>query len=241
MHRIRIALAAVVAALAVVLPAGTASAAAEITIGTHNTLRGDASFERFAGVIGWQEVESVAARDKLRARLGAEYKTYWAPDDPARSIPISYRADRFTLLSSGSVRTHPGEAGVTPARYVNWVVLQVAGSGPRLIVVNTHFISGAWSGKPERQARWLRHRDVIKAEVATLRARHPDLPLFVVGDFNRAQAVSFAAPVEWVPVQGVSGTPIDHMYAPSTIPHSKVTRLDKWGSDHFAYRLSATV
>ena len=58
---------------------------------------------------------------------------------------------------------------------------------------------------------------------------------------NRAKAMDMPNPVQWVPVDGVSGVPIDHMYAPSNIPHSSVTRLPQWGSDHHAYKLSATV
>ncbi len=215
--------------------------AAEIAIGTHNTHRGDGSFERFAGVIGWQEVESPAASDKLRNRLGAEYKHYFGGGGPASAIPISWRAERFAKLGAGSVRTHGGEAGVTPARYVNWVRLQVRATGAQLIVVNTHFISGAWSGHPERQDRWKRHYQVLRDKVATLKQNHPGVPIFVIGDFNRAKAMDMPNPVQWVPVAGVSGVPIDHMYAPSNIPHSSVSRLPKWGSDHHAYKMTATV
>jgi hypothetical protein len=215
--------------------------AAEISIGTHNTHRGDASFERFAGVIGWQEVESPAAIDKLRNRLGAEYNHYLGGGAPASAIAISWRVERFQKLGEGSVQTHGGEAGVTPARYVNWVRLQVRDTGAQLIVVNTHFISGAWSGHPERQARWNTHYQVLHDKVAALKQNHPGVPIFVIGDFNRAKAMDMPNPVQWVPVEGVSGVPIDHMYAPSNIPHSSVSRLPQWGSDHHAYKMTATV
>jgi endonuclease/exonuclease/phosphatase family protein len=215
--------------------------AAEITIGTHNTHRGDGSFESFAGVIGWQEVESPAAIEKLRNRLGAEYNHYLGGGAPASAIPISWRVERFQKLGEGSVRTHEGEAGVTPARYVNWVRLQVRATGTQLIVVNTHFISGAWSGHPERQARWNTHYQVLHDKVATLKQNHPGVPIFVIGDFNRAKAMDMPNPIQWVPVGGVSGVPIDHMYAPTNVTHSSVTRLPQWGSDHHAYKLSATI
>lgn len=247
--RIKLAIACVVAVVlagtGVALAAGAGGSAepraADITIGTHNTHRGDGSFERFAGVIGWQEVESPAAIDKLRNRLGAEYNHYLGGGAPASAIAISWRVERFQKLGEGSVRTHEGEAGVTPARYVNWVRLQVRATGAQLIVVNTHFISGAWSGHPERQARWNTHYDVLRDKVAALKQNHPGVPIFVIGDFNRAKAMDMPNPVQWVPVDGVSGVPIDHMYAPSNIPHSSVTRLPQWGSDHHAYKLSATV
>ncbi|MBB4908624.1 endonuclease/exonuclease/phosphatase family protein [Actinophytocola algeriensis] len=220
---------------------GVSAAAAEISIGTHNTHRGDASFEPFAGVIGWQEVESPAAIQKLRNRLGAEYNHYLGGGAPASAIPISWRAARFQKLGEGSVRTHGGEAGVTPARYVNWVRLAIRASGTQFIVVNTHFISGAWSGHPERQARWNTHYQVLHDKVAGLKQNHPGVPIFVIGDFNRARAMAMPNPIRWVPVAGVSGVPIDHMYAPSTISHTSVTREPKWGSDHHAYKMFATI
>jgi len=230
---------AVLAVLAMVFSTGTATAATEISLGTHNTLHGDGSFEQFAGVIGWQEVDTAAAQDKLRNRLDANYATFFPDEGPAKSVPISWRKDRFTLLGSGSVRTHDGEAEVTPARYVNWVHLQVGST--RFIVVNTHFISGAWSGHPERQARWNKHLTVLQDKVADLQRNHPQEPVFVLGDFNRAQAVNLPSPLQHVAVTGVSGVPIDQMYAPSTLNHSKVTRHSQWGSDHHAYSMLATL
>jgi endonuclease/exonuclease/phosphatase (EEP) superfamily protein YafD len=217
-----------------------AAALDQISIGTHNTLHGAASFERFAGVIGWQEVTDPADRTKLDNRLGAEYATFYPPDGPAKAVPISWRVERFQKVGSGSVRTHEGEAGVTPARYVNWVILELRGSGTRFIVVNTHFISGAWSGHPERQARWNRHYQVLRDKVAELRQNHPQQPVFVIGDFNRHLAMGMPAPIQYVPVQGGGQVPLDHMYAPSNISHGQVQRQPMWGSDHHAYLMYAT-
>jgi Endonuclease/Exonuclease/phosphatase family len=235
------AIVAVIAAVfGMILSAPTATAVTEITLGTHNTHYGDASFEPFAGVIGWQEVNDPVDRDKMRTGLGSGYAHYLPPDAPAKAVPISWRTPRFELVSAGSVRTHEGEAGVTPARYVNWVILQINGTTSRFIVVNTHFISGAWSDHPERQARWLQHYQILQDKVAELRANHPGKPVFVLGDFNRAKAMPMPSPVRYVPVIDASGIPIDHMYASSTITHSQVSRLSTWGSDHHAYRMSAT-
>ncbi len=47
-------------------------------------------------------------------------------------------------------------------------------------------------------------------------------------------------PIKWVPVKDVSGVPIDQVYAPSNISHTRAARLFRWGSDHFAYRMYAT-
>lgn len=234
-------LAVVVTLSAMVAAPGTAAAAPEIAVGTHNSHYGDGSFEPFAGVIGWQEVNDPEDRQKLDNRLGAGYRTYYPPDGPAKAVPISWRAERFARTGQGSVRTHGGEAGVTPARYVNWVVLDIVGTDRAIVVVNTHFISGAWSGHPERQARWNTHYDVLHDTVARLRQNHPGKPLFVVGDFNRAKAMPMPSPVRYVPVAGAPGIPIDHVYAPATTTHGAVQRLPEWGSDHHAYKLAVTL
>lgn len=247
MKAIRLRLTAIAAMLVTTLLALTPGPAAaiepagitEIGLGTHNTHYGDASFERFAGVIGWQEVNDPADRQKLNNRLGSEYATFYPPDGPAKAVPISWRVSRFKKVNSGSIRTHGGEAGVTPARYVNWVVLEIRGTSKRFIFVNTHFISGAWSRHPERQARWNRHYQILYDQVAKFRQNHPNKPIFVVGDFNRSKAMSMPAPVRYVRVEGASGVPIDHMYAPTTVSHSLVQRLPKWGSDHHAYKMFA--
>ena len=236
------ALAATVIGLAPGASAGEvgATATATITIGTHNTLHGEATFHNFAGVIGWQEVDSAAARDKMRRQLGDEYQHYFPEPGPAKAIPISWRKSRFELVKAGYKKTHDGEAKVTPARYITWVILKVKPTGKKFIFINTHFISGAWNKHPERQARWLRHYEILYNRVATFRKNHPNKPIFLVGDFNRKKAMSFPSPVKYVPVEGVSGVPIDQIYCSSTVDHSKVKRLKKWGSDHFAYKMSTT-
>ncbi|MGH3760774.1 endonuclease/exonuclease/phosphatase family protein [Actinophytocola sp.] len=220
--------------------AGPSAAATQISLGTHNSHHGDGSFESFAGVIGWQEVNDPEDRRKLNRRLGGEYATFYPADGPAKAVPISWRTGRFTKVGSGSVRTHGGEAKVTPARYVNWVVLRIHGTGKRFVFVNTHFISGAWSGHPERQARWNRHYQVLKDKVAQLKRSHPGKPIFVAGDFNRRKAMAMPDPLRHVAVRGVSGVPIDQMYAPTNVSHTKVSRLPRWGSDHHAYKMFAT-
>jgi hypothetical protein len=221
-------------------PAGQAKAAVtEIALGTHNSHYGDGSFESFAGVIGWQEVNDPVDRRKLDRRLGSGYATFYPAAGPAKAVPISWRVDRFAKVDSGSVRTHQGQAQVTPARYVNWVVLEIRGTSKRFVFVNTHFISGAWSGHPERQARWNKHYQVLRDTVGKLKQANPGTPVFVAGDFNRGKAMAMPAPLKHVAVRGVSGVPIDHMYAPTNVTHSPVSRLPKWGSDHHGYRMTA--
>ncbi|MGH3646640.1 MAG: hypothetical protein ACRDTM_05640 [Micromonosporaceae bacterium] len=216
------------------------TATSTVIIGTHNTLHGNATFHDFADVIGWQEVDSTAARQKMVQQLGSGYDHYLPAEIPARAVPISWRVSKLRLLNTGFQRTHDGEAGVTPARYIVWVSLEVRETGKRFIFLNTHFISGAWNKHPERQARWLKHYTILYNKVERFRELHPEKPIFVVGDFNRHKAMPMPSPIKWVPVKDVSGVPIDQIYAPSNISHGLVARKFKWGSDHYAYRMWAT-
>lgn len=224
-------------------PPGAAVSAApddiQVSFGTHNVLHGKGDFRPFAGVIGWQEVDSPAARDKLRRSL-AGYRHFFPKAGPAKSVPISWRADRFELIASGSLRTHGGEAKVTPSRYINWVILRQPGRNKRFTVLNTHFISGAWTKHPERRPRWRKHARKLRQLVRDLGDRHPRAPIFAVGDFNRGRPVELPHEVDYIRVAGVRGVPIDQCYATRSVGNSKAERLGKNGSDHFTYRFTGT-
>lgn len=90
----------------------------------------------------------------------------------------------FTLVSSGTTRIHPGEAHVTPSRYVVHVVLR-DNAGGIWWVVAAHLISKAWTDHPERRPRWIAGIEAVAAAVATLREQYPDAVGIVAGDFNR--------------------------------------------------------
>lgn len=230
----RIALVLIAVSLAAIVPATAGAATVKFRIGTHNTLRGKAKFTPFAGVIGWQEVESPAARTKLNRTLTPlGYKTFYPKPGPAKSVPISWRDKYFALRGSGSRLTHKGEARVTPNRYVNWVVLQRRGTQEQFAFVATHFVSKAWTGHPERRARWLHHAQVLRQVVANLRGQ--GLRVFVVGDFNRHKAITIPGMV-YAPVKGGGGVPLDQIYVTQGVAHSQEQQLPKNGSDHFAFR-----
>jgi hypothetical protein len=230
----RIALVMIAVALAALLPATAGAASVKFRIGTHNTLRGRAEFKPFAAVIGWQEVETPAARAKMNRTLAPlGYKSFLPKPGPAKSVPISWRDELFVLRGHGSRLTHHGEAKVTPNRYVNWVVLQRRGTQERFAFVATHFISKAWTGHPERQGRWKRHARILRRVVANLRGQ--GLRVFVVGDFNRHRAIKIPGMV-YSPAKGGGGVPLDQIYVSEGVRHSQSERLAKSGSDHFTYR-----
>ena len=135
-------------------------------------------------VIGWQEIHKFY-RPAARALDG--FETYWPGkrfSRDANAVPISWRTARFELIASGVKRTHFGRPGVTPARYIAWVVLRDRRSGQTFWRVNTHYISGAWSKHRERRPRWEKHDRKLGKVVLQLLAEHG--PNGVIGgDFNR--------------------------------------------------------
>jgi exonuclease III len=215
-----------------------ALAATTATVATHNTHYGDATFRPLADIIGWQEVSTAEGHNKLDA---LEYYDHFRPGagrlDARNSIAISWRRNKYDMTGNGSRLTHGGEAGVTPSRFVNWVVLKHKETDSKVAFVNTHYISGAWNGEhPERQDRWRTHNQVVLEVVADLRGR--GLPVVLVGDFNRALSQDIPG-MNHLRTAGVEGVPIDQIYVRIGIGTGAAERLEKYGSDHFAY--TATV
>jgi exonuclease III len=208
------------------------------TVATHNTLHGSANLKPLADIIGWQEVDTAEGHNKLGA---LEYYDHFRPGedrlDARNSIAISWRKNKYDKTGDGSRITHGGEPEVTPSRFVNWVVLKNKDTGTKLAFVNTHYISGAWNGEhPERQERWKTHNAVVREVVADLLAR--GLPVVLVGDFNRQLSQDIPG-MNHLNTAGVSGVPIDQIYVTRGIGTGPAERLEKYGSDHFAY--TATV
>ncbi|MEH3034651.1 MAG: hypothetical protein PGN07_11640 [Aeromicrobium erythreum] len=237
--RPRAVLAALVGLLAsLLLMTPPADAASQVTIATHNTWHGKAQVRPLADVIGWQEVDTAAGQQKLDALAG--YATFRPrPAEgaaaAANAVPISWKRSVFEKTGSGFVRTHPGESGVTPSRFVTWVVLKHRESGKKLGFVNTHYISGAWSGKPARQQRWLDHNKAVKQVVADLTAR--GITVALSGDFNRHQGQASYLGLERFATPQASQVPYDQLYATRGHVVGSAERLQKFGSDvHFAWR-----
>ena len=135
-------------------------------------------------VIGWQEIHKLY-RPAVRALDG--FTTYWPgarTSRDANAVPISWRTARFELVASGVKRTHFGRPGVTPARYIAWVVLRDRRSGETFWRVNTHYISGAWSTHRERRPRWEKHDRKLGKVVLHLLSEHGPRGI-IGGDFNR--------------------------------------------------------
>lgn len=135
-----------------------------------------------ADVILWQEVETTHHRSAIAALPG--FLTYW-PGGAANAVPISYRADRFSIANGRKAfLTHKGEKGVTPARYVVQLVLTTT-AGVVWPVLNTHMISQAWTTHPERRGRYKKHARVLATRARVLALRYGRV--VGGGDVNRSR------------------------------------------------------
>jgi GH25 family lysozyme M1 (1,4-beta-N-acetylmuramidase) len=97
------------------------------------------------GVIGWQEIEDPDEVAALRGNTDYEHFLPGnpAPDEeppPACYVAVSWKKEKFELVDSESIRVHGGQAGVTPSRYINIVVLRDRKTGLLQPVINTQVV-----------------------------------------------------------------------------------------------------
>lgn len=164
---------------------------------------------KLGGLIGWQEIGEVA--DHKAVDQACPPKN-WYHEFRSLAVPVSVKKRYWTVVGSGSVKTHNGKAGVSPTRYVVWVVLRRKGKAQKIAVVNTHYVSGAWNSKPKaakqwRQDMWKIHWKKQQEIIADLLSQN--ISVLGTGDFNRVKVDKFFAQQVWL-VGGTSG--IDKVY-----------------------------
>lgn len=213
-------------------------------LGSHNVLHGNAVFTGFAGVIGWQEVTDRGDRRKLVAQLGPGYRHYIPATHHAAAIPVSWRHRNFQYVTSRSVKTHEGRKHITPSRWINVVHLRHRRTGERVVVVNTHFISGAFTPGHNapmwRRHHWFVHRNALVANLAQIRKYHPRAAVFVLGDFNHKGYLDLSR-FRLRPLRLGVSKPIDQLYAGRPGTANCVQKLSRVGSDHHRWRAMAWV
>lgn len=139
------------------------------------------------GLIGWNEIGPKRYADAIRA-LGKDWGHYF-PKHGQYQIPnpISWKKTVWEKKDEGFLKTHGGLAKVSPSRYITWVELEHKKTGQRVVRLNTHLVSGAWSGqKPTtewRRAQWNTHMAKLKDLVEKFEKQGK--VVIVGGDFNR--------------------------------------------------------
>lgn len=179
-------------------------------------------------VILWQEIAPQRYKDTLHTlmpnrahvALGTEvpitYKPWqWRPATEQELPDFSNAPDDLFprgVTVTGAIRMHGARKRVTPVRYVTYAILtSVNGTGPIVVWMNTHMISGAWSNRhlltrEWRRARWREHFSKQQRLVTYFTSK--GLTVIGGGDMNRGDSMpKFSFKQRWLAQGG-----IDHLY-----------------------------
>jgi hypothetical protein len=140
-----------------------------------------------AGLIGWNEIGPDRYFQAIRA-LGPSWHHYMPHDGGLRiPNPISWKDSIWKKEGEGFIKTHHGKAKVSPNRYITGVQLKNRATGKEIVRMNTHLVSGAWSGhKPTtawRREMWKIHMAKMQHKIDEFEKQ--GLTVVVSGDFNR--------------------------------------------------------
>ncbi|HSX67221.1 hypothetical protein [Nocardioides sp.] len=176
-----------------------------------------------ATIIGAQEIGDPSDLEALKAAFPG-----WRVIG-GRPTPILLDPDRFEVLETWHVQTHEGKAGISPHRGYTAATVGVRrprGLSAAFTVINTHYVSGAWTAghRPDlawRREKWNTHHRAIADAIALEHVHGRDV--FVIGDMNR---VSYDPATLAKGAYTLAKHGLDHIvYAPAVRPQvRKVTR-----------------
>ncbi|OEU85190.1 hypothetical protein DB35_01525 [Streptomyces abyssalis] len=144
-------------------------------------------------LVGWQEIgggdEDGKENRFIRKHFGSGYRNLFLGQGAARQVPMSVPRT-FDVIDRRVTRAHGGKAGVSPHRVISQAVLELAADPRvRLVVANTHYVSGAWNNEDDpadawRRKMWKRHFRKHRDDV--LEHWHAKgFPVVWTGDVNR--------------------------------------------------------
>ncbi len=153
--------------------------------------RVQADYDRIRALRGsvlFQEIEPARYKQALSSTFSGSRVDF------IDRTPVPVALDRaWTVKDRGIARMHKGLARVSPTRFVTWQkVARTRGDRTvRFVLMNTHFVSGAWNRKPDRadawrKAHWKKHFAKMGDLVRSFNAQ--GLTVVGGGDFNRSIA-----------------------------------------------------
>lgn len=147
-----------------------------------------------AQILGFQEMHTpgrrVAMRDSILCNTCAfsgYVANYTYDGSSAASLPIVWKKDLFSMVSTGSVTVSERINGVSP-KFITWAKLRDIKTGKNLYVLNTHTVASVESGGKPNQSNltvvdmYADHMDILVAKINEFKAEK--IPIFVTGDFN---------------------------------------------------------
>lgn len=153
-------------------------------------------------IVGWQEIKI----DRYKRAVRDTYADAWETCQLGVSIPISVRAKDLKILKSGHQLTHHGKAGASPNRYISWAYVQCREAPFKFLVMNTHYVSGAWNNKLKYAKAWRRRMWEVhwKAQQQlVLDAHKAGYSILGTGDFNRVDVPKFHKDQHWITDGGI--------------------------------------
>jgi hypothetical protein len=187
---------------------------------------------------GWLLFQEIGEREDhlaLTEVLGPDWDVHF----PHLAVPIAVK-DHFRVVDEGRLKLHDGKAGVSPARYLTWLDLNVGGALDP-ILMNTHWVSGAWSSpaKPHqdwRQAMWNLSWRTTKAKIEEF--NQAGRTVILGGDFNRAAFTGFTDRWRWLGQHGIDKIGCSNPVARPNITVVGTPRHIDLNSDHDALQVT---
>lgn len=186
---------------------------------------------------GWLLFQEIGEREDhlaITEVLGPDWKTF----HPGLAIPIAVR-DIFQVKGEGRLKLHDGKAGVSPARYLSWIDLNAGGTLDP-ILMNTHWVSGAWSNPPKPNQAWRRdmwHQAYSKTKAKIEEFNKAGRCVILGGDFNKSSVTPFTDRWRWLAQRGIDKIGCSN---PAARPDITVVRDPKFvdlNSDHHAVQV----
>lgn len=137
--------------------------------------------------VGWQEINEGDKGEKvmINGMFGSDYANVFMDYPRAYRVPISVPAP-WTVVQRIATFTHGPMEDVSPPRFINEALVQhTRHPGLRFVMMNTHYIAGAYRGPRDkkRQPLWDKHKRIHKERIL---AWHRKGRLVIwTGDVNR--------------------------------------------------------
>ncbi|HEY3555941.1 MAG TPA: hypothetical protein VGL05_00670 [Kribbella sp.] len=119
--------------------------------------------------VGWQEIgEGDSGEAAMIAKhFGSAYGNAFLRDEKSFRVPISVPAP-WKIVNRKRTFVHGGIKHVTPPRYLNEVVVEHSQhAGLRFVLIDTHYIAGAYNGNnnPNLRDEWNLHHKLHRERV----------------------------------------------------------------------------
>lgn len=182
-------------------------------------------------VVGWQEIKTA----RYKRAINEAYLADWETCQLVTPIPISVRSSTYKILKSGHQLTHHGKPGASPNRYFSWALVSCRDHPAKFIVVNTHFVSGAWNSKLKLHKAWRKrvwevHWRALQTSVLDM--HRAGFAVLGTGDYNRVDVKKFHPDQHWLTPGGIDKLWwLQHPNGPKFIEVAKVVNTGM-RSDH---------